>query len=103
MLSVKCSECYVKGTAYATLTFDTDFNISSALSQFISEFSGEVSNITTEVWDEFEDWAQFVYDNSTDVILTDIEAAVTFDCALPSLSFSPSNIQLLLEAPLRLS
>lgn len=77
---MKCSECYVKGTAYATLTFEKDFNFTSAAKQFISEFGGEVVNITKEFWEEFEDWAVFVFENATNTIWDDVQDAVSFKC-----------------------
>lgn len=80
LLSVTCAECYVKGTAHATLTLERDFNISKALTQFIGEFGGEVVNITKQFWNEFEDWAVFVYQNATDTIWDDVVDAVSLKC-----------------------
>lgn len=85
MLAVTCVECYVKGTAHATLTVEKDFNISTALTQFIGEFGGEVVNITKQFWEEFEDWAAFVYKNATDTVLGDVVDAVSLQCTpIPS-------------------
>lgn len=89
MLSVSCATCYVKGTVYATLKFDKDFNLTAAFSQFISQFGGQVESVAEQVWNEFENWADYVYENSTGTALNDIENAVTFQCTFPY--FNPSS------------
>lgn len=90
VLAVTCAECYVKGTVHATLTFETDFNISKAFTHFIGEFGSEIINITEQVWDEFVDWAGEVYENTTDTILEDVKDAVTFQCTR-NLPFDPRS------------
>ncbi|KAK7707850.1 hypothetical protein SLS63_013646 [Diaporthe eres] len=58
--------CYVKGTAYASLVVDGDFNFTQALTEFHDQFWPEVKNISIEVWDQFKNWSHFVADNVTD-------------------------------------
>lgn len=53
--------------------------------EFIEAFGSEIKNITTEVWDEFKEWAEFVAKNATDVIGEDIANAFQGDCKLFSL------------------
>lgn len=74
MLSVSCVSCYVKGQAHATLTVDTDFNITSALNVFASEFVTEIDNITDTVWNTFKDWVKDVVHNTTEAVVYDLQA-----------------------------
>lgn len=92
MASVSCATCYIKGTAYASLTVDGELNLTQAMSDFHTEFLPEVKNISTEVWDEFDDWAKNLTDAIGDDIvqffsdgnLTDLD--VCWDCySFPSL------------------
>lgn len=96
MASVSCALCYVKGTAYASLTIDGDLNLTKAISDFHSEFLPEVKNISTQVWNELDTWATNVYDNVTDSVENDVvqffndcnitDLDICWDCyAFPSL------------------
>lgn len=67
-LSISCVTCYVKGTAYASLVVDGDFNFTQALTEFHDQFWPEVKNISIEVWDQFKSWSQTVADNVTDTV-----------------------------------
>lgn len=67
-LSISCVTCYVKGTAYASLVIDGDFNFTAALDEFHDQFWPQVKNITLEVWDQFKNWSEFVADNVTDSV-----------------------------------
>lgn len=91
LFAVTCAECYVKGTVHATLTFETDFNISKAFTRFTGEFGSEIVNITEQVWDEFVDWAGEVYENTTDTIIEDVKDAVTFQCTRDPFLSSPQS------------
>lgn len=67
-MSISCVSCYVKGTAYASLVVDGDFNFTQALSEFHDQFWPEVKNISIEVWDQFKNWSESVADNVTDTV-----------------------------------
>lgn len=60
--------CYVKGTAYASLVVDGDFNFTAALIEFHDQFWPEVKNISLEVWDQLKNWSHVVADNLTDTV-----------------------------------
>ncbi|KAK7740998.1 hypothetical protein SLS53_005061 [Cytospora paraplurivora] len=95
MATVSCVTCYVKGTAYASLEVDRETNLTKILNDFNSEVLPEVKNITTEVWDELEQWADYVYENLTHTVEGEIKAFfengtddfdICWDCyAFPSL------------------
>ncbi|KAL1845806.1 hypothetical protein Daus18300_014435 [Diaporthe australafricana] len=67
-LSISCVSCYVKGTAYASLVVDGDFNFTQALTEFHDQFWPEVHNISIEVWDQFKNWSQYVAENITGTV-----------------------------------
>lgn len=67
-MSISCVSCYVKGTAYASLVVDGDFNFTQALTEFHDQFWPEVKNISIEVWDQFKNWSEYVADNVTDTV-----------------------------------
>ncbi|KUI71684.1 hypothetical protein VM1G_07404 [Cytospora mali] len=94
--AVSCKSCYVKGTAYASLTIDGDLNLTQALSEFHSQFFPEVSNISNEVWQELDSWATYVWDNATETVESEVaqffsdgdidDFDICWDCyAFPSL------------------
>lgn len=96
MATVSCATCYVKGTAYASLTVDGDLNLTKTLSDFHSESLPEVKNISTEVWTDLDTWATDVYDNVTNTVEDEVSAFfkggdiddfdICWDCyAFPSL------------------
>lgn len=60
--------CYVKGTAYASLVVDGDFDFTQALTEFHDQFWPEVKNISIEAWDNFKSWSQSVAENVTGVV-----------------------------------
>ncbi|ROW01941.1 hypothetical protein VMCG_05620 [Cytospora schulzeri] len=66
--TVSCASCYVKGTAYASLVVEGDFNVTQALSEFHTQFLPEVKNITEDIWHQLEDWADYVYTNITGTV-----------------------------------
>ncbi|ROV92420.1 hypothetical protein VPNG_09585 [Cytospora leucostoma] len=86
-----------KGTAYASLEVDRETNLTEILNDSSSEVLPEVKNITTEVWDQLEDWADYVYTNLTQTVEGEIKAFfedgdpddfdICWDCyAFPSLN-----------------
>lgn len=92
---MSCATFYVKGTAYASLEVDRVTNLTKILNDFNSEVLPEVKNITTEVWDQLEEWADYVYENLTHTVEGEIKAFfengtedfdICWDCyAFPSL------------------
>lgn len=67
-MSISCISCYVKGTAYASLVVDGDFNFTQALTEFHDQFWPGVKNISIEVWDQFTNWSEYVADDVTDTV-----------------------------------
>lgn len=99
MATVSCASCYVKGTAYASLSVEGDFNFTQALSDFHTQFLPEIKNISTDVWYDLENWADYVYTNITGTVEEEVveffndgdvdDFDICWDCyAFPSLNQS---------------
>lgn len=88
-VTVSCVDCYIKGTVYASLVVDKDFNISAALAEVIDDFGSEVKNISLTALDTFEDWVGNITEETVDTVGTDIKNFFTGNCKS---SFSIMNI-----------
>ncbi|KUI60300.1 hypothetical protein VP1G_07502 [Cytospora mali] len=71
-LDLSWSDATLYSTAYASLTIDGDLNLTQALSEFHSQFAPEVSNISSEVWQELDNWATYVWDNATETVESEV-------------------------------
>lgn len=98
-LSVKCTKCYVKGTASAQLLSESGFNLTLAISKLEEEISGEFNNFTDTVVDYIGDSigniTQNVISDGFDVDDFDITAIdANFDIDIPEIPESELVITL---------
>ncbi|KAI1120970.1 hypothetical protein F5Y10DRAFT_257324 [Nemania abortiva] len=109
-VEVTCTTCYVKGNVTAELDFDSDFNLGQAITNFTSDITDQIDNITTTAYHYLKTEVKELAENLTDFDFDDISFPplnVSFDVDIPdipecrlSLQFDELELYMLLDTVL---